>query len=931
MNVVIVESPAKAKTINKYLGKSYKVMASFGHVRDLPSKDGSVEPDNDFEMHWDVDTKSQKILKEISEAVKGADKLILATDPDREGEAISWHILQVLRKRKSIGKDTTVERVAFNAVTKQAIQSAMSKPRQIDQPLVEAYLARRALDYLVGFTLSPVLWRKLPGARSAGRVQSVALRLICDRELEIETFKTEEYWTVEALLATAKNEEFKARLVSIAGKALKKLDITNTKDAHAIKAAIEGGNFQVASVDKKGVKRNPFPPFTTSTLQQEASRKLGFSAKQTMQVAQKLYEGIDIGGETVGLITYMRTDGVEIVPEAVAEIRKEIEKLFSKRFVAPFIREYKTKAKNTQEAHEAIRPTDISRLPKDVKRNLKPDEAGLYELIWKRALASQMASAELEQTTAEITVPGKDRKTYGVRATGSVIQFEGFLKLYSEGRDDDPEDEDSRLLPPLASGDKLKDRGIDATQHFTQPPPRFTEATLVKRMEELGIGRPSTYASTLAVLRDREYVRLDKKRLIPEDKGRLVIAFLESFFKRYVEYDFTADLEEKLDLISDHKLEWREVLRDFWKNFTAAIDDIKDLRVGDVMEALNDMLGPHIFPPREDGGDARTCPQCGTGRLSLKPGKFGPFIGCSNYKEEDGGCSYRRGLSQTGENELDGKVLGYDPETGLAVTVKTGRFGTYLQLGDAKDYDDGEKPRRSSIPKGLDAATIDLDHAVKLLKLPRKVGQHPEGGTIVAGLGRFGPFIVHEVSEKEKTYVNLPSIEDVFSIGINRAVTLIAEKKAGGGKGRFGRAAPRAVLKDLGEHPAKGGKIEVLDGRYGPYVSHNKVNATIPKGTDPAALTQEEAIRLLEERIAKGGGKKPARKSAAKPKAKPTSKKATSETTKPAAKTAAESKPAAAKAAPAKETAKATAAKKPPAKKAPAKKKAAAKSSAGAD
>lgn len=931
MNVVIVESPAKAKTINKYLGKSYKVMASFGHVRDLPSKDGSVEPDNDFEMHWDVDTKSQKILKEISEAVKGADKLILATDPDREGEAISWHILQVLRKRKSIGKDTTVERVAFNAVTKQAIQSAMSKPRQIDQPLVEAYLARRALDYLVGFTLSPVLWRKLPGARSAGRVQSVALRLICDRELEIETFKTEEYWTVEALLATAKNEEFKARLVSIAGKALKKLDITNAKDAHAIKAAIESGNFQVASVDKKGVKRNPFPPFTTSTLQQEASRKLGFSAKQTMQVAQKLYEGIDIGGETVGLITYMRTDGVEIVPEAVAEIRKEIEKLFSKRFVAPFIREYKTKAKNTQEAHEAIRPTDISRLPKDVKRNLKPDEAGLYELIWKRALASQMASAELEQTTAEITVPGKDRKTYGVRATGSVIQFEGFLKLYSEGRDDDPEDEDSRLLPPLASGDKLKDRGIDATQHFTQPPPRFTEATLVKRMEELGIGRPSTYASTLAVLRDREYVRLDKKRLIPEDKGRLVIAFLESFFKRYVEYDFTADLEEKLDLISDHKLEWREVLRDFWKNFTAAIDDIKDLRVGDVMEALNDMLGPHIFPPREDGGDARTCPQCGTGRLSLKPGKFGPFIGCSNYKEEDGGCSYRRGLSQTGENELDGKVLGYDPETGLAVTVKTGRFGTYLQLGDAKDYDDGEKPRRSSIPKGLDAATIDLDHAVKLLKLPREVGQHPEGGTIVAGLGRFGPFIVHEVSEKEKTYVNLPSIEDVFSIGINRAVTLIAEKKAGGGKGRFGRAAPRAVLKDLGEHPAEGGKIEVLDGRYGPYVSHNKVNATIPKGTDPAALTQEEAIRLLEERIAKGGGKKPARKSAAKPKAKATSKKATSETTKPAAKTAAESKPAAAKAAPAKETAKATAAKKPPAKKAPAKKKAAAKSSAGAD
>ncbi len=918
MNVVIVESPAKAKTINKYLGKSYKVMASFGHVRDLPSKDGSVEPDNDFAMHWDVDSKSQKILKEISEAVKSADKLILATDPDREGEAISWHILQVLQKKKALGKDTPVERVAFNAVTKQAIQQAMSQPRQIDQPLVEAYLARRALDYLVGFTLSPVLWRKLPGARSAGRVQSVALRLVCDRELEIETFTTDEYWTIEALLATTKNEELKARLVAVAGRTLKKLDIDNEKDALAIKAAIEGGDFRVASVDKKGVKRNPYPPFTTSTLQQEASRKLGFSAKQTMQVAQRLYEGVDIGGETVGLITYMRTDGVEIVPEAVAEIRKEIDKLFSKRFVAPFIREYKTKAKNTQEAHEAIRPTEISRLPKDLRKRLKPDEANLYELIWKRALASQMASAELEQTTAEITVNGKDTKTYGVRATGTVVQFEGFMKLYSESRDDDPEDEDSRLLPTLAAGDKLTDRGIDAAQHFTQPPPRFTEATLVKRMEELGIGRPSTYASTLAVLRDREYVRLDKKRLIPEDKGRLVIGFLESFFKRYVEYDFTAELEEKLDLISDHKLEWRDVLRDFWKNFTAAIDEIKDLRVGEVMEALNEMLGPHIFPPREDGADPRICPQCGTGRLSLKPGKFGPFIGCSNYKEEDGGCSYRRGLSQSGENELDGKILGYDPDSGLPVTVKSGRFGTYLQLGEQKDYEEGEKPRRSSIPKGVDSGSVDLEFALKLLNLPREVGQHPDGGTITAGLGRFGPFIVHEISEKEKTYVNLPSIEELFSVGINRAVTLIAEKKAGGGKGRFGRAASRTVLKDLGEHPSGGGKIEVLDGRYGPYVTHNKVNATIPKSKDPTTLTQDEAIALLEERVAKGGGKKPARKSAAKADAKPKKK--------ALAKKAAAKKPATKKSA-----ARADAPKRAAAKKARAKKGMAAKSPAGAD
>ena len=926
MNIVIVESPAKAKTINKYLGKAYKVMASFGHVRDLPSKDGSVEPDNNFEMHWDVDAKSKKILKEITDAVKNADKLILATDPDREGEAISWHILEVLQKKKAIAKDMPVERVAFNAVTKQAIQNALAKPRQIDQPLVEAYLARRALDYLVGFTLSPVLWRKLPGARSAGRVQSVALRLICDRELEIETFKTDEYWTIEAQLATAKNEELKARLVSIGGKALKKLDINNEKDAKAIKAAIEGGAFTVASVDKKGVKRNPYPPFTTSTLQQEASRKLNFSAKQTMQVAQRLYEGVDIGGETVGLITYMRTDGVDIVPEAISEIRKEIETLYSKRFVAPFIREYKTKAKNTQEAHEAVRPTDITRLPKDMKRRLKPDEAALYELVWKRALASQMASAELEQTSAEINVPGKDGKTYGVRATGSVIKFEGFLKLYSESRDDDPEDEDSRLLPALASGDKLTDRGIEANQHFTQPPPRFTEASLVRRMEELGIGRPSTYASTLAVLRDREYVRLDKKRLIPEDKGRLVIAFLESFFKRYVEYDFTADLEEQLDLISDHKLAWRDVLRDFWNNFIGAVDDIKDLRVSEVMEALNVMLGPHIFPAREDGSDPRTCPQCGEGSLSLKPGRYGPFIGCSNYKEEDGGCSYRRGLSQSVENELDGKILGYDPDTGLPVMVKTGRFGTYLQLGEQKDYEEGEKPRRSSIPKGVDAADVELEFALKLLNLPREVGAHPEDGNpITAGLGRFGPFIVHEDSEKKKTYVNLPSIEELFSVGINRAVALLAEKRAGGGGGRFGRAQSRKVLKDLGEHPSEGGKIEVLEGRYGPYVTHNKVNATIPKEKDPAALTQDEAIALLEERIAKGGTKKkPARKTPAKAKAKTPAKKA------------------AAKKAPAKKApAKKAAAEKPAGKKAPSKKaatkktsptnKTAAKSSAGVD
>jgi len=891
MNVVIVESAAKAKTINKYLGSGYKVIPSYGHVRDLPSKNGSVEPDKDFEMHWDVDSKSQTILKEITDAVRTADKLILATDPDREGEAISWHILQILQQKKALKKGTQVERVAFNAVTKQAIMAALNEPREIDRPLVSAYLARRALDYLVGFTLSPVLWRKLPGARSAGRVQSVALRLVCDREAEIEAFRSEEYWTIEATMATARAEEFPARLYAIDGTSLKKLDIKNAMDAHAIKAAIEKGEFRVISVDKKAVKRNPFAPFATSTLQMDASRKLGFSAKQTMQVAQRLYEGVDLGGETVGLITYMRTDGVTIVPEAINAIRGLIAREYSQKYVAPFIREYKTKAKNAQEAHEAIRPTEVTRKPSDVARYLEKDQAGLYELIWKRAVASQMASAELEQTTADITVKGRDGKTYTLRATGSIVQFEGFLKLYEEGRDerlhaakgkDDPGEEDdlSRRLPALAEGGRVTDRAIETEQHFTQPPPRYSEATLVKRMEELGIGRPSTYASTLAVLQERDYVRIEKKRLIPEDKGRLVIAFLEGFFKRYVEYDFTADLEEKLDLISDNKLEWKDVLRDFWREFTGAVDEIKDLRVGDVLEALNELLGPHIFPPREDGADPRTCLSCGTGRLSLKiSGKYGAFVGCGNYPD----CRYTRQLAdQGGDPETtgpDGKLLGYDPDTGLAVTLRTGRFGPYVQLGEGSG---DEKPKRSSVPKGVDAATIDLEKALQLLSLPREVGLHPETGKpITAGLGRYGPFVLHD-----GLYANLESIEDVFTVGLNRAVTLLAEKAAGGGKGRFQRAKP-TVLKDLGEHPQGGGKLEVLSGRYGPYVKHDKINATIPNGRDPATITVEEAIELIAARAAKGGGKKSARKTKPAKAAKPTEKpgdKAAAKTSKTTAK-----------------------------------------------
>jgi DNA topoisomerase-1 len=598
----------------------------------------------------------------------------------------------------------------------------------------------------------------------------------------------------------------------------------------------------------------------------DASRKLGYSAKQTMQLAQRLYEGVDIGGETVGLITYMRTDGVTIIPEAINAIRGLIAREYSQRFVAPFIREYKTKAKNAQEAHEAVRPTEATRRPQDVARYLDRDQARLYELIWKRTVASQMASAELEQTTADIEVKGRDGRTYTLRATGSVVQFEGFLKVYEEGRDervrvvekgkdDAAEDDDSaRRLPALAQGDRVSDRKIEAEQHFTQPPPRYSEATLVKRMEELGIGRPSTYASTLAVLQERDYVRIDKKRLIPEDKGRLVVAFLESFFKRYVEYDFTADLEEKLDLISDGKLEWKVVLRDFWKNFMSAVDEIKDLRVSEVLEALNEILGPHIFPPRAEGGDPRQCPNCGEGRLSLKvSGKFGAFIGCSRYPD----CRFTRQLSQTGDspseaNMPDGKLLGHDPDTGLAVTLRTGRFGPYVQLGEGTKED---KPKRSSVPKGVDANTLDLEKALQLLSLPRLIGNHPETGTpITAGLGRYGPFILHD-----GTYANLPTVEEVFSIGINRAVVLLAEKRAGGGKGRFQRAAP-TVLKDLGEHPSEGGKVQVLSGRYGAYVKHGDVNATLPRGKEPAELTMDEAVLLIAERAAKGPSKKKGRK-----------------------------------------------------------------------
>ena len=853
MTVVVVESPSKAKTINKYLGKDYTVLASYGHVRDLPPKDGSVRPDEDFAMSWEVDGKSAKRVSDIAAALKDSDRLILATDPDREGEAISWHVQELLRSKKALPAE--VDRVVFNAITKQSVLEAMKHPRQVDAALVDAYLARRALDYLVGFTLSPVLWRKLPGSRSAGRVQSVALRLICDRELEIEAFRAQEYWTIDGAFTSPRGDAFGARLAAIDGKRLGKLDIGNEASATAIVAALKGAHFNVDSVESKPVKRHPYPPFRTATLQQEASRKLGFSSAKTMQVAQRLYEGVNIGGEVTGLITYMRTDGVDLAGEAIAATRNAILKRFGEPYLPSVPRKYTTKAKNAQEAHEAIRPTDLFRFPENVRRVLDPDQMALYELIWKRTIASQMESAEIERTTADIGAKGNDGKAYSFRATGSVVKFDGFLKLYQEGLDDE-EDEDSKRLPALARGDGVGVKSITPEQHFTEPPPRYSEASLIKKMEELGIGRPSTYTAIFSVLRDRGYVRVDKKRLIPEDKGRLVTAFLEAFFKRYVEYDFTANLEEQLDRISNGEIDWKAVLRDFWQDFTGAVGDIQELRITNVLDALNEILGPHVFPERADGQPARSCPSCSNGQLSLKLGKFGAFVGCSNYPD----CRFTRQITPgNGEGEAvpaEGLLIGHDPETGQPVTRRDGRFGPYLQLGEAAE---GEKPRRASIPKKTDPASIDLETALRLLSLPREVGVHPESGKpIVANFGRFGPFILHD-----GTYATLSDPEEVYTVGLNRAVTLLAEKK----EKSANRKRPGA-LKDLGQHPDGGGPVHVMSGRYGAYVKWGKINATIPAGKEPEETTLEEAVILLAARAGKGKAKKAAKPKAAKAPAK---------------------------------------------------------------
>ena len=845
MNVVIVESPAKAKTINKYLGKDYSVYASYGHVRDLPAKDGSVDPDHDFAMLWEVDGKAAKRLSEIAQAVKGADKVILATDPDREGEAISWHVLEILKGKRVIG-DKRVDRVVFNAVTKEAVVDAMRHPRQIDEALVDAYLARRALDYLVGFNLSPVLWRKLPGARSAGRVQSVALRIVCDRELEIERFASREYWSIIAHLKTAADAPFSARLVGADGKKINRLDIGSGKEAEDFKAALDKARFSVVAIESKPVKRHPYPPFTTSTLQQEASRKLGFAPARTMQIAQRLYEGVDVGEGAAGLITYMRTDGVDLAPEAVNGARALIAKDFGDKYVPAAPRRYTAKTKNAQEAHEAIRPTDVKRRPRDVARHLEPDQAKLYELIWMRTIACQMESAELERTSIDILAAAGERKL-DFRAAGQVVRFDGFLALYQEGRDDE-EDEEAGRLPPMAAGERLTKDRIEASQHFTEPPPRFTEATLIKRMEELGIGRPSTYASTIAVLRDRDYVRIEKKRLVPEDKGRLVTAFLEAFFGRYVGYDFTADLEEKLDKISNSEIDWKDVLRDFWRDFSAALGGTKELRTSQILDSLNELLGPHIFPARADGADARLCPLCNKGMLSLKLGKYGAFIGCANYPE----CRFTRTLSPNGAGEAQSvegerpgaRNLGQDPATGEEISLRDGRFGAYLQQGE------GEKPKRSSLPKGLAAGDVTLSQALALLALPREVARHPVSGEpILVGLGRYGAYVQHG-----KTYANLGKDDDIFHVGANRAIDLIVAKESGAAGGRRFGASPGRLL---GEHPTLKGPVTVKEGRYGAYVNHGKVNATLPRDVDPATVTLEIAAGLLSAKAsgATGGGR----------------------------------------------------------------------------
>jgi DNA topoisomerase I len=811
VKLVVVESPAKAKTIEKYLGSGHRVLASFGHVRDLPPKDGSVEPEQGFNMHWQVSPDRSKQMRAIADEAKKADTLILATDPDREGEAISWHVQEVLRQKKAL--PSQVQRVTFNAITNSAVTEAMKRPRGLDEDLIDAYKARRALDYLVGFTLSPILWRKLPGAKSAGRVQSVALRLIVDREREIEVFKPQEYWQVSATFEKD-GQSFVGRLVQLDGNKIERLTIGNRGDADAAKAVVEAGRFTVSSVETKPFAKNPPPPFTTSTLQQEAARKLGFAASHTMRVAQSLYED--------GLITYMRTDGIDMAPEAISAARRAIANRYDAGYVPDRPRQYQSKIKNAQEAHEAIRPTDFDR-----SRAASGDHARLYELIYNRALASQMASARLERTTVELT-DGAGRAV--LRATGQVVLFPGFMALYDEGRDD-PQDEEGARMPPLSRGDVPAKTGVEATQSFTQPPPRYSEASLVKRLEELGIGRPSTYASVLQTLKDRDYVRVEKARFVPEESGRLVTAFLERFFERYVSYDYTAELEEELDDVSGGRLDWQKLLDDFWRDFQPKAGEVMDRKPSEITEAIDEFLAPWLYPPRKDGSDPRLCPQCGKGRLSLRGGRFGAFVACSNYPD----CKYTQKFGQGGDQaQSEGPQ-----ELGDGIMLKTGRFGPYVERGD----------KRASIPKDVPVEDVTAEIAERLLSLPREIGPHPETGKpITASIGRYGPYLAHDGK-----YAKLGSTAEVFETGMNAAVAKLADAASGAGR----RAAPsREPIAVLGKHPASGGEIKVMAGRYGPYVTDGTTNATLPKGAKPETVTLDEAVRLIDERAAKGPAKK---------------------------------------------------------------------------
>ena len=837
MNVVVVESPAKAKTINKYLGGDYQVLASYGHVRDLEEKEGAVEPEEDFRMSYVVMADKKARINDIAKALKGAERLYLATDPDREGEAISWHLLSALADKGAL-KRVEVKRVVFHEVTKQAVLNAIAHPRDLHDELIDAYQARRALDYLVGFTLSPVLWRKLPGSRSAGRVQSVALRLIADREDEIERFKAREFWTVEAEVATGADARFKARLTHLDGTKLDKFALADGDAAAAAKARVEAAALEVRSVEKRQTSRNPAPPFSTSTLQQEASRKLGFGTDRTMRTAQRLFEGVQLDGETVGLITYMRTDSVQLSKSALAAAREVIGHQYGDAYLPEHPRQFKTKTKNAQEAHEAVRPTDLGRRPDQVRRFLDDDQARLYELIWKRTIASQMAAAILDRVA--VTLDG-DGVT--LRATGQTIAFDGFIKVYREGIDDAPtdkaaDDDSDRLLPPVKEGEPVRQGQVSADQHFTEPPPRYTEASLVKKMEELGIGRPSTYASIIKVLQDRSYVRLDQKRFVPEDRGRVVSAFLNRFFERYVEYGFTAALEDQLDAVAAGEIDWKDVLRAFWEPFFTLTEEVKAKRNAEVIDALDEALGPHLFPERPDGVDPRRCPQCEVGRLSLKFGKFGGFVGCSNYPE----CRFTR---QLGEQAADGgegvgkdRLLGVDQELSEEVWLKFGRFGPYIQRGS------GDATKRVSLPPSVAPADVDLAIALKLLALPREVGLDPDGEAVNAGINRFGPFV-----QRGRTYVRLEAGDDVLSIGMNRALTLLDEK---GSKSQR-RAAPAVEGRTLGEHPDDDKPVQLLDGRFGPYVKWNKVNASLPKSADPATFDLAAAVELLAKKAAKAG------------------------------------------------------------------------------